>query len=31
MTLLRYIGDWIYAIWITFFPGKDAVIYEEDQ
>lgn len=23
MSLLSYIGDWVYAIWISFFPGED--------
>ena len=23
MTLFNLIGDWFYAVWVTFFPTKD--------
>lgn len=22
-TLVKFIGDWLYAIWISFFPPKE--------
>ena len=25
MTLLSYIGDWVYAVWISFAPAKGSV------